>query len=214
MSRKKRRAQPAAGFAIAGGLLVVALLGGCHRGSTPQQQAQSYLNAAVKAQQEGQVEAATSGFKNVLSLEPRNKYALFDLGLLAQRAGSSDVADKYYRQALDADPNFRPALFNLAVVRYQVGANEEAATLYRRIIALDPSAATSHLNLGFALLAMGDVKNAGKEFEAAVKLDPSLTDRLGKDASAALMRVQDGGPSPELSPSVAGEYAGPAATCL
>jgi tetratricopeptide (TPR) repeat protein len=141
------------------------------------QQASTLLNAGLTAQGQGHIDVATRDYQQVLALDPKNKFALYDLALIAQQAGQSAQADSQYRQALIVDPNFAVALFNLAILRTQP-APQEAIDLYRHAITLNPKDAASHLNLGFLLDSQGVKDEARSELKLAVGLDPKLSSRV------------------------------------
>jgi tetratricopeptide (TPR) repeat protein len=143
----------------------------------PAQQASTLLKAGLTAQSQGHIDVATRDYQQVLALDPKNKYALYDLALIAQQAGQSAQAEAQYRQALILDPNFAVALYNLAILRTQP-APEEAVDLYRHAITLNPKDAASHLNLGFLLDSQGLKDEGRSELKLAVGLDPKLSSRV------------------------------------
>ncbi len=150
------------------------LAGACHDGPSDQQTADGALQRGLHAQTSGDTQAAVGDYLDVLSVEPRNKYALYNLGLIAQQRGDAGSAETYYRQAIDVDPDFEPALFNLAVMRANAGATKEATDLYQRVIQLNPKNAKAHFNLGVLLANAGDKRGGAKEVAKAIALDPSL----------------------------------------
>lgn len=162
--------------------LATVLLGGC--GSAPAasptpQSVDALISAGLQAQTSGNVDQATSDYQQVLALDPGNKYAHYDLGVIDETAGRNTDAEKQYRQALLTDPDFVPALFNLAILRTPVDV-WEAIDLYRHIVSLQPSNARAHLNLGFALKAAGLTDEGNTEISKALAIDPTLG---GKPAS-------------------------------
>jgi hypothetical protein len=52
----------------------------------------------------------------VLSLDPSNKFARYDLGILAQDAGYTGAALSLYDDALRVDPNFMAARLRVAAI--------------------------------------------------------------------------------------------------
>ena len=154
------------------------LIGGCHGGTSDQQAADAALQRGLRAQTSGDTQAAVGDYLDVLSVEPRNKYALYNLGLIAQRKGDAASAETYYRQSIDVDPDYEPALFNLAIVRGTVGATQDAADLYRRVIQVNPKNAKAHFNLGVLLANAGDQRGGAREVAKAIALDPSLSKSL------------------------------------
>lgn len=135
------------------------------------------LDRGLRAQAERKTEEAITAYKSALRLDPTNKYAHYDLGLIYQRLGRSAAAEKHYREALETDPNFRRALFNLAILK--TGPDPETAvTYYERIIAGYPNFAPAHLNLGALLVSLGRKQQGSNEIRLALELDPRLTNRV------------------------------------
>lgn len=136
------------------------------------------LTQALDAHAEGDVDSAQRLYRDVLSSDPTNKFAHYNLGLIAQTNGDGASAIASYRQALAADGRFVPALFNLAILL--TGSKPtEAIHLYRKVIDLQPKYAAAHLNLGFALKANGATSEGEKELRKALELDPELESRVG-----------------------------------
>ena len=132
------------------------------------------LDAALQAHVDGRLIDAADGYREVLFVDPGNKYAHYNLGLIAQVEGRPDEAEKAYRAALDGDPQYVPALYNLGILRYDDADYVEAVELYRSVLAVDPDHARAHLNLGFALRALGRRAEGAEEIGRAVELDPTL----------------------------------------
>jgi tetratricopeptide (TPR) repeat protein len=137
------------------------------------------LDEGVAAQKAGDTTKARRAYREVLRKDPKNKLALFNLGLIEQNEGRPAGAEAFYEQSLKSDPNYVPALFNLAIVQESTEKNEQAAELYRRIIAIDSDNASAHLNLGFLLSRkLGNVPEGEAELRKAVELDPRLASRV------------------------------------
>ena len=156
---------------------MLALGGACGHTKTSAQKALDALSKGLAAHRAGNLTEAAKDYHEVLALDPNNKFAYFDLGVIDQAQGRSQAAEANYRQALQIDPNFTSALFNLAIVRKPVDA-QEAITLYRRLLVVNPNDAAGHLNLGFALLETGQTAEGNAELARAVQLDPSLQSRV------------------------------------
>jgi Tfp pilus assembly protein PilF len=134
-------------------LAILIVLGSlaCSPPKSKLEQAQDVLQRGLEAQTAGRLDEATTAYREVLELDPRNKYAFYNLGVIDQNSGRAQAAENNYRIATSIDPDFTPALFNLAILRTDAGANDEAIALYRRVIAAEPFNAAGHLNLGYAL---------------------------------------------------------------
>src|SRR6266567_1366009 len=137
------------------GLVVLALTlllsAGCLQNKTQAQRASDALNKGLQAHAAGRLDEAAKDYREVLSHDPQNKYAYYDLGVIDQTQNRPAQAENNYRLALSIDPNFPSALFNLAILRADAGSAQEAVDLYRRDIAADPNNARAHLNLGVLL---------------------------------------------------------------
>jgi tetratricopeptide (TPR) repeat protein len=171
-------------LAVALGLLVAAILSvgcssnGSDSGAGHGSEADQKLTAALQAHAEGRLDEAIDLYQEVLTLDPENKFAFYNLGVIEQTRSRLDGAAAYYMEALNVDPVFEPALFNLAIVRSQQGSQDEAISLYQQVIQANPSDAGAHLNLGFLLLQNGQGRQGRAELRQAVQLDPSLESRI------------------------------------
>lgn len=136
----------------------------------------------VEAQNRGRSDLAERAFLQALEMEPDNKIANYNMGVVEESKGPGNKAEDYYLKALASDPSFVPALFNLAINREEAGRPQEAADLYRKIIELEPAMAKAHLNLGFVLVRkLGQADEGRKELAKAIVLDESLAARVPKE---------------------------------
>src|SRR3990170_605783 len=136
-------------------LVLVLVLGGvwlARSGGDERDEAQQALQEGLQAHAQGDLETAERAYLRVLVLDPQNKFAYYNLGVISQSRADLAAAESHYEAAIRTDPDFIPALFNLAILRAELGADEEAVALYERIIEADPGYAAAHLNLGFLLI--------------------------------------------------------------
>lgn len=160
-------------------LILAAAVAACGSSGQPSasERAQGLLTAGLTAQLQGRTAEAVDDYNRVLALDPKNKFAYYNLGLIDQQMGRLDMAEKNYRTVLGIDPNFDRALFNLAILRTNSDP-AEAEALYRRVIAIAPNSAAAHLNLGFLLISTGRQADGRAELQKAVALDPTLASRI------------------------------------
>ncbi|WP_141358941.1 tetratricopeptide repeat protein [Streptomyces sp. 6-11-2] len=137
------------------------------------QEAATLLQAGNLQVQYRDYVGATRTFRRVLELDPRNKVAWYDLGVIAHQEGRADDARKAYDEALKIDPKYASALYNKAVL-VKPRDPGQAVTLLQRAIAATPRAATAHLQLGLILAQKDRDDEAEEEFGRAVAADPSL----------------------------------------
>lgn len=76
----------------------------------------NFQQAGLAAQARGESVAAAEDYAMMLSLDPSNKFARYDLGILEQDAGHTAAALALYGEALRADPSFAPARLRIAAI--------------------------------------------------------------------------------------------------
>lgn len=88
-----------------------------------------------------QPELARDMFEHVLNLEPDNKLAYNNLGVLNMREGRLAEAEKYLATALEKDPTFVDAVYNLACLNARQGRNSLAMSYLKKAARITPDAA-------------------------------------------------------------------------
>jgi tetratricopeptide (TPR) repeat protein len=177
--RHRHRHERATSFGLV--ILLVFGLAACS-GDGERKEADEILQQGLEAQAAGHLDTAVDAYLRVIQLDPENKFAYYNLGVIEHGRGEVQAAESHYRTTLGLDPDFVPALFNLAILRTEAGA-EEAVSLYEHLIEVDPSHAAAHLNLGFLLIEQGRERRGQKELDEAVRLDPSLEGRIDPETS-------------------------------
>lgn len=159
--------------------------------------AEALLRAGIKQGENKDFSGATQSFRQVLDLNvnPADKLAWYNLGVIAQHDNRTADARAAYDHALKIDPNFESALYNKALL-IESNHPDQAIAILRHIVGADPKAATAHLHLGQALAKKGQDKEAKDTFGLAVRADPSLLQFVPEEfrdsASAALTATQVG----------------------
>ena len=178
-----------AAIALVSATLAATVLAGCSGGSdesgTPSEASSSsardagavatLVAAGLEQMEAGDQAAAKGTFENVLTLDPENLYAHYNLGLIAQREGRDAAAMQSYDAALATDPAFGPALYNKAILTERLDL-DEAVSLYRQAVEADPEFAPAFMRLGFALVHLGQDEEGEQFLEEGIRLDPSMTE--------------------------------------
>ncbi|TXK37258.1 tetratricopeptide repeat protein [Pontibacter qinzhouensis] len=83
--------------------------------------------------------------REVITTDPNNQKALFNLGLLSMQSNQYDKAEERFRKLVSVNPEHVEGTFYLAVSLAKTGRNEEAVTYFNKVKALsnDPDLATS-----------------------------------------------------------------------
>jgi tetratricopeptide (TPR) repeat protein len=164
--------------ACAGGTGTNGGASGGHSSAAPAHDAKkatTALNAGLKAHSAGNLTRAAADYKKVLTYDPSNKFAFYNLALIDEASGNYGLAQDKYRAALKTDPAYEPALFNLAILRTGTDP-KEAITLYKSAVAADKKDAAAWLNLGLLLRAAGQTREGDRAVLRAVSLNPKLKD--------------------------------------
>jgi len=148
-------------------------------GSTPSaaQTVAQDIASGIAAQKAGDYAKAATYYHRAVVLQPRNAFALFDLGDAEQFQHLYASAQQHYLAALAIDPRLESAMFNLAVLVAPTNP-AEAAALYKQVLVLSPKDADAHFNLGYALIAMHQTTAGNAQIALAIRLDPSLKSRV------------------------------------
>jgi tetratricopeptide (TPR) repeat protein len=157
--------------------LIVALAAACGGGGSagqPPAPTQDPLARGIAAQNANKMDEATKAYFEVLSSDPKNKFAYTNLGQIARFQNRFAIAEGYYRSALEIDPNFGLALFGLGATRQALNFIQDAIDLYRKDIAVEPTNAAAHYNLGILLRLQGKIAEGDAEIARAIQLDPKL----------------------------------------
>ncbi|MFJ3333897.1 tetratricopeptide repeat protein [Streptomyces sp. NPDC086766] len=144
------------------------------------QDANMLLEAGILQQKNHDLEGADRTYRRVLELDPQNKYAWYNLGVIAHGDGRAVDARVAYDKALKVDPAFPPALFNEALL-LEPSDPDRAAGLLKRVIADNPKAGTAYLHLGRIWEQKNRDDKAAAEFRRAIATDPSLRSQVPKE---------------------------------
>ena len=155
--------------------LVLALAAACGGFSgKPADPAADALARGIAAHNANKLDEAAKDYFEVLSNDPKNKFAFYNLGQIARIQNRFAIAEGYYRSALEIDPLDGPALFGLGAVRQALGAVDDAIAIYRKDIGVEPNNAAAHYNLGILLRIQGKTAEGDAEIARGMQLDPKL----------------------------------------
>jgi tetratricopeptide (TPR) repeat protein len=132
-----------------------------------------------------QLSRATTTFMDILAVNPTNKYALYNLGVIDQQRRQLSAALARYDEALRSDATYTPAMYNKARI-LETGHPNASLTLYRRIVKLNPRASTAYLRMAIVYARHGRLAQARRARARAIALEPSLANyRLPSSCTTA-----------------------------
>lgn len=145
---------------------------------TKHQQVDALMQTALLQQRQlNDSKGAANTYGRLLKLDPHNKLAWYNLGVIAQQDGKTADARTAYEKALKIDPSFTSALLNEAIL-LKSSDTDRAIGLLKQAIATDPKTATAYLQLGQILADKDRDDEAGEAFRRAVAADPSLQSQV------------------------------------
>lgn len=142
------------------------------RAILPTPDAPGLLELAMRAHQEGHLEAAESGYREVLAKDPDDIDALHFLGFVAFQRGRLDEAEAQIARALTLSEMNVPARTNLGKVLLARGEVERAIACYRSVLEVAPEYLDARIHLGHALVARGELPEAVACFQSALLQAP------------------------------------------
>ncbi|MFJ3303230.1 tetratricopeptide repeat protein [Streptomyces sp. NPDC086549] len=145
-----------------------------------EQDANTLLEAGILQQNNHDFEAADRAYRRVLELDPQNKYAWYNLGVMAHGDGRVADARADYDNALKIDPVFQSALYNESLL-LESSDPDRAVELLKSLIDAEPKAGTAHLHLGRIWAQKDRDDDAAKEFRRALEDDPSLRSQVPEE---------------------------------
>jgi len=132
------------------------------------------LTKALALHGAGKLDEAIAIYQTILTTDAKNKFALYNLGLIAQTREQYDEAIVRYTAALAVDPTYAPALYNGGLAYASKGDRKNAIALLQKAVALDPKNAAALFNLGTVLVADGQTDAGTTYLTQAFALDPTL----------------------------------------
>jgi tetratricopeptide (TPR) repeat protein len=169
-------------------MAVIAVASGCGGGSGHTASPAVTLAAGLKLQQQGKLSEAAQLYQQVITAQPNNVYAHYDLGVVEQDSSNPVAALASYGSALTINPKYVPALYNQATI-YSTTDAALAISLYRQVVALQPTAPTAYLNLGLLEVKHDAPKRGVADIAKAITQDPTLITRVPKNLRTLVQRL-------------------------
>lgn len=117
---------------------------------------------------------AASGYRELLTVNPRDVYALHRMCLICVHTNEIAKANDYVTRALQIDAARADLYEHAGLIAAMMGEYTRSEALYHRALQLSGSTATLHRNLGDCLRLLGRVVEAKAQYKAALSIEPNL----------------------------------------
>lgn len=132
------------------------------------------LEVALQFHNQGRLDDAVRAYNAVLSVDPTNKFAFYNLGVIAQGRQQYDVAIENYTKTLALDDTFNPARYNRGLAYRDTDKVDLAVTDLQGVIKADPKNASAMYNLGQIYIKQGRATEGSKLVTDALVINPGL----------------------------------------
>ncbi len=137
---------------------------------------QQQLFAGVEAHVRGNLLAAESAYKAVLSLDDENATAHNNLGFIYGQQGNWSSALEHLQTAVDINPDYAIAISNLGQIYFSLDERDKAFELLEKAVLLGAQDAQNWHNLARISLLVGNVQRAEYAWWRAHNLRPEQAD--------------------------------------
>jgi protein O-GlcNAc transferase len=134
--------------------------------------ASDLFKSAAEHHRAGRLSVAETGYRDVLTMNPRHANALHMLGIVLSARNEDEAAIEYIRKALIEQPDDQNFLNNYGVLCKKLDRLELAITAYREALARDPGYIDAAYNLANALAESGEVFEAIDLYDDILKRAP------------------------------------------
>ncbi|MBL8762680.1 MAG: tetratricopeptide repeat protein [Phycisphaerae bacterium] len=134
--------------------------------------AQTYLNSAERALQEGNRDAALSDLARAIEINPRLTEAHMAVADIYRLDGDFGRAEQSYKKAAEIEPRNFDAQFYHGLMLHVLDRVSEAIRAYLRALALRPDDFQANLNLSAAYFQLDENDQALPYAQTAVRLSP------------------------------------------
>lgn len=134
------------------------------------------VDAAWRAYNQGDLQAARANYLDTLREEPSNRDALLGMAALEVRTGRPELAEAYYQKLLEVNPRDSHAQAGLIALRNQSTDPVQAESRVKTLIGNDPEAHVLYFTLGNQYARQGRWPEAQQAYFKAYSGDPENPD--------------------------------------
>jgi tetratricopeptide (TPR) repeat protein len=144
-----------------------------------ERQVAQLLQEGVARHNAGDLAAAETTYRRILTERPTNADALHLLGVLHGQRGRPDLGLPLIQQAITLNPNFGPFHTHLGDTLSAVGRPVDALDAYGRAVQINPRDVDARHGAGSSLFKVGRIADAIEQFRLAAELSPGDGAKVG-----------------------------------
>jgi tetratricopeptide (TPR) repeat protein len=129
--------------------------------------------ANISNEQKALFARAATDFTQAIRIDPNNKIAYRERGLMYSEQGDKDRAIADYTQAIRLDPNYAAAYMNRGSAYDAKGDHDRAIEDYTEAIRIDPNGAEPYFSRGRGYYLKGDYDRAIADCNQAIEFNPN-----------------------------------------
>ena len=137
--------------------------------NTPHAANEAY-RVALRAYQNGDLEAANNHFKQAAIMEPQAPDIVYYLAEIRYQQEDYPAALELYQRSAEIDPSFAPAYLGISRSRLIQDPDSDVLDLLQEAIALDPQFGPAHLELTAYYLQRSELELAKEQLEQAKEI--------------------------------------------
>jgi tetratricopeptide (TPR) repeat protein len=132
--------------------------------------------AAKASFDQGKYRAAEKQYQEILAKNPKNVYALSNLGVVYLHTGKFRPAESTLKEALTISSNDEFLRTTLGIVYYRQSKFDDALAELTQAVEINPKSATARNYLGITASQKGRMQEAEKEILQAIASNPDYAD--------------------------------------
>jgi len=133
---------------------------------------QEQLKAGVQAHVRGNLSAAESAYKAVITLDEKNATAHNNLGFIYGQKSEWKNAISHLQTATEIKPDYATALSNLGQIYFSIGEQQKGIEMLEKAVTLDDQDPQNWHNLGRISLLIGNFQRAEYAWWRAHNINP------------------------------------------
>jgi tetratricopeptide (TPR) repeat protein len=147
--------------------------GGLMAISTPAVDMYKKFDQVSDLENQGQIDAAIVGWKELLATNPDDARIHNNLGTALTRGGRPAEAIPEFEKALELNPHYHKVYFNLGRALLAAGRSDRAILAFEKGLQYDSDSADLHYHLGLALASKSRIDEAKAEFQKSLESNPN-----------------------------------------